>query len=180
MLSRTVSRSLVGYYAVSERVMLVRLRGKPFDICIIQVYAPTSDYEEEQVDDFYRDVMKAKEKCKPQDITFVMGDLNAKLGRERVEDVVGPFGLGHRNGRRDRLAEWCVENQQVVMNTWFRQPPRRTWTWMSPGDLTRNQIDYITINKRFRNGQKSYRTLSIANKNGKSENRKGHICSQPE
>ena len=165
MLSRTVSRSLVGYYAVSERVMLVRLKGKPFDICIIQVYAPTSDYEEEQVEDFYRDVMKAKEQCKPHDITLVMGDLNAKLGGEREEDVVGPFGLGHRNVRGDRLAEWCLENQQVVMNTWFRQPPRRTWTWMSPGDLTRNQIDYITINKRFRNAVTKARTYPGADCN---------------
>ena len=165
MLSRTVSCSLVGYYAVSERVLLVKLKGKPFHICIIQVYAPTSDYEEEQVEDFYRDVMKAKEQCKPHDITLVMGDLNAKLGRERVEDIVGPFGLGDRNERGERWAEWCVENEQVVMNTWFRQPPRRTWTWMSPGDRTRNQIDFITINKRFRNAVTRARTYPGADCN---------------
>ena len=165
MMTKTVSRSLVGYYAVSERVVMVRLRGKPFDICIIQVYAPTCDYEEDIVEDFYRDIMKAKEQCKPHDVTILMGDLNAKLGRGRVEDIVGPFGLGERNERGDRWAEWCIENEQVVMNTWFRQPPRRTWTWMSPGDRARNQIDYITINRRFRNAVTKARTYPGADCN---------------
>ena len=158
-MSKTASRSLIGYFAVSDRVILVRLRGKPFDVCIIQVYAPTCDYEESAVEEFYMDIMKAKEQCKPHDITIVMGDLNAKLGRGRVEDVVGPFGLGERNERGERWAEWCIENEQVVTNTWFRQPPRRTWTWMSPGDRSRNQIDYVTINKRFRNAVTRARTF---------------------
>ena len=94
-----------------------------------------------------------------------MGDLNAKLGNERVEDIVGPFGLGERNERGDRWAEWCIENEQVVLNTWFRQPPRRLYTWMSPGDRVRNQIDYITINKRFRNAVNSTRTFPGADCN---------------
>ena len=125
----------------------------------------TKHEEEEKVEEFYRDVMKAKEQCKPHDITLIMGDLNAKLGSERVEDVVGPFGLGNRNERGDRLAEWCVENEQVVMNTFFKQPPRRTWTSMSPGDRTRNQIDYITVNKRFRNAVTKTRTYPGADCN---------------
>ena len=173
MLSKTVASSLAGYYAVSERVILVRLKGKPFDICIIQVYAPTSDHEEEEVEDFYENVMKAKEQCRPHDITVVMGDFNAKLGRGREGDVVGPFGLGHRNERGDRLMEWCVENEQAVMNTYFRQPPRRTWTWMSPGDQTRNQIDYITVNKRFRNAVIAARTYPGADCNSDHV----HTCS---
>ena len=165
MLTETAARSLAGYYAVSERVLLVRLKGKPFDTCIIQVYAPTCDYAEDIVEEFYSDVMKAKEQCKPHEVTLVMGDLNAKLGNERVEDIVGPFGLGERNERGDRWAEWCIENEQVVLNTWFRQPPRRLYTWMSPGDRVRNQIDYITINKRFRNAVNSTRTFPGADCN---------------
>ena len=109
--------------------------------------------------------MKAREQCKPHDITLVMGDLNAKLGGERVEVLVGPFGLGERNERGNRWAEWCVENGQVVLNTWFRQPPRRMWTWMSPDEQTKNQIDYITINKRFRNAVTRARTFPGADCN---------------
>ena len=164
-MSNTVAKSLVAYYAVSKRVLMVRLRGKPFDICVIQVYAPTCDYEEEEVDEFYRDIMKAKEQCKPHDITIVMGDLNAKLGQGRVEDIIGPYGLGERNERGEKWAEWCIENEQVVVNTWFRQPLRRIWTWMSPGDRARNQIDYVTINRRFRNAVTRARTYPGADCN---------------
>ena len=60
MLNKRVEDCLTGFYAVSERVLLVRLKGKPFDICIIQVYSPTSVYDEAEVDSFYNDIMKAK------------------------------------------------------------------------------------------------------------------------
>ena len=109
-LSKSVARSLTGYFTISERLLLATVKGRPFDICLIQVYGPTSQYEVDVVEDFYRDVMKAKEQWKPHDITLVMGDMNAKLVNMRVEDIIGPFGLGERNERGDRLADWCVEN----------------------------------------------------------------------
>ena len=65
--------------------------------------------------------------------------------------MIGPFGLGIRNERGDTFAEWCEQNGQAVMNTWFKHHPRYLWTWKSPDEGTKNQIDYITINKRFRN-----------------------------
>ena len=87
-----------------------------------------------------------------------MGDLNAKIGRGREGDLVGDFGLGERNERGNRWMEWCEQWQQVILNTWYRQHPRFLWTWRSPGDRYRNQIDYVTINKRFRNAVTKVRT----------------------
>ena len=146
MLNSRTEDCLSGFYAVSERVLLVRLKGKPFDVCIIQVYAPTCDYSDEEVDLFYEDVMKAKRQCKRHDIVLVMGDLNAKVGMGRFEETVGPYGIGERNERGDKWVEWCVENEQVILNTWYRHHPRKLWTRQSPGDRYSNQIDYITIN----------------------------------
>ncbi|GFO32139.1 RNA-directed DNA polymerase from mobile element jockey-like [Plakobranchus ocellatus] len=80
-----------------------------------------------------------------------MGDFNAKVGTEKVGDIVGKHGLGIRNERGEKLIEWCQTNNIIVGNTWFHQPPRRKWTWKSPGDETRNQIDYMMISKRYRN-----------------------------
>ncbi|GFN84631.1 craniofacial development protein 2-like [Plakobranchus ocellatus] len=80
-----------------------------------------------------------------------MGDFNAKVGTEKVDDIVGKHGLGIRNERGEKLIEWCQTNNIIVGNTWFQQPPRRKWTWKSPGDETRNQIDYMMISKRYRN-----------------------------
>ena len=72
-----------------------------------------------------------------------MGDLNAK--------VVGRYGLGSRNERGDMWVDWCMTHDQVIMNTWFQHHKTHLYTWKSPGDGMRNQLDYITINKRFRN-----------------------------
>ncbi|GFO24946.1 endonuclease-reverse transcriptase [Plakobranchus ocellatus] len=80
-----------------------------------------------------------------------MGDFNAKVGTEKVDDIVGKHGLGIRNERGKKLIEWCQTNNIIVGNTWFQQPPRRKWTWKNPGDETRNQIDYMMISKRYRN-----------------------------
>ncbi|GFO37891.1 craniofacial development protein 2-like protein [Plakobranchus ocellatus] len=82
-----------------------------------------------------------------------MGDFNAKVGTDKVDDIdiVGKHGLGIRNERGEKLIEWCQTNNIIVGNTWLQQPPRRKWTWKSPGDETRNQIDYMMISKRYRN-----------------------------
>ena len=88
----------------------------------------------------------------------IMGDLNVKVENERFDEVVGPCGLGDRNDRGERWIEWCMENKQIIENTWFRHYPRHLWTWKSPGDRSRSQIDYITINKRFRNALTQVKT----------------------
>ena len=80
---------------------------------------------------------------KSQDIKIVMGDFNSKVGSARAEILVGSFGMGEKNKRGDRLIEFCKELKFTIMNTWFKNHPRRCWTWKSPGDRTRNQIDFI-------------------------------------
>ncbi|GFO01572.1 craniofacial development protein 2-like protein [Plakobranchus ocellatus] len=80
-----------------------------------------------------------------------MGDFNAKVGEGREENIVGTHGLGTRNLRGEKLVEWCKMKNLIIGNTWFQQPPRRKWTWKSPGEEIRNQIDFILLSHRFRN-----------------------------
>ena len=75
------------------------------------MYAPTSKAEEEEVEQFYEDLDKAMKCLKSQDIKIVMGDFNAKVGSERVENIVGPWGIGEENERGERLIEWCKEKK---------------------------------------------------------------------
>ena len=146
------SKTLKGWWALSDRVLLARLNGAPLNMAIIIAYAPTSDSTEEEVDKFYETLELAKGQCKSQDIIIIiMGDINAKVDSEPFEEIVGKYGLGIQNDRGERWVQWCKENDQVITNTWFKQHPRRCWTWKSPGDQVRNQIDYTTICKRFRN-----------------------------
>ena len=77
--------------------------------------------------------------------------------------MVGEFGLGMRNERGDKWVEWCESWEQVITNTWFKHHARHLYTWKSPGDRVRNQIDYVSINKRFRNSVTQVKTKPGAN-----------------
>ena len=90
-----------------------------------------------------------------------MGDFNGKVGKGKEEQTVGPFGLGERNDRGGKLVEWCKANRYTIGNTWFHQHRRNLYTWISPGDRCRNQIDYILINERFRNALKEYEHFQV-------------------
>ena len=83
LLSKVVLKSVFGYCALSDRILLVKIHGKPFNLSIIQVYAPTSASSEEEIEDFYSDMEDVYKKCGNHDIVIVMGDLNAKVGGEQ-------------------------------------------------------------------------------------------------
>ena len=159
LLDKMTSKCLIGFSAISDRVIIAKLRGWPFNINVIQCYAPTSTHSDEEMEEFYEQLNVAKNLCKSQDIVIVMGDLNAKVGNEKKYDVVGPHGLGERNERGSQFIEWCESNDLMITNTWFKKHPRKLYTWKSPGDQIRNQIDYITINKRFRNSIQNVTTF---------------------
>ena len=151
LVSASVTKCIIGFWPVSVRIIVLKLKGKYFNITIIQVYAPTSDSTDEEIETFYETLDIAKKQSGSQDVRIIMGDLNAKVGEQQNDDegIVGRFGLGERNERGERWITWCKCNKQVLMNTWFKQHPRRLWTWQHPNGH-RNQIDYITINSRFR------------------------------
>ena len=100
----------------------MRIHGKPFNLSIIQVYAPTSASSEEEIEDFNSDLEDAYKKCGNQDIVIVMGDPNAKVGGEQdsLQEIVGKHGLGERNDCGDLWVDWCATHEQVIMNTWFQ------------------------------------------------------------
>ncbi|GFN93252.1 craniofacial development protein 2-like protein [Plakobranchus ocellatus] len=83
----------------------------------------------------------AKDYLESQDIIIIMGDFNAKVGDERVEDVAGPTGKGTVNEGGSRLIEWCQINDFTIIKTWYQNHLRRQWTWKSPRDRSRNKID---------------------------------------
>ena len=128
-----VSKSVLGYCVLSDRILLVRIHGKPFNLSIIQVYAPTSASSEEEIEDFYSDLEDAHKKCGNQDIVIVMGDLNAKVGGEQdpLQEIVGKHGLGERNDHGDLWVDWCATHEQVIMNMWFQHNQRHLYTWKS-------------------------------------------------
>ena len=119
----------------------VRFQGKPFNITVIQVYAPASNTEEAEVERFYEDLQDLLELTPKKDVLFILGDWNAKAGSQGTPGVTGKFGLGMRNEAGQRLIEFCQENVLVIANTLFQQHKRRLYSWTSPDDQHQNQID---------------------------------------
>ena len=136
----------------------VHLQGKPFNIIVIQVCAPTSHAEEAEVEWFYEDLQDLLGLTPPKDVLFIIEDWNVKVGSQETPGVTGKFGLGMQNEAGQRLIEFCQENALVIANTLFQQHKRRFYTWTSPDGQHRNQIDYILCSKSWRSSIQSAKT----------------------
>ena len=94
----------------------VRFQGKPFNITVIQVYAPTSNAEEAEVELFHEDLQDLLELTPQNDVLFMIGDWNAKVGSQEIPGVTGKSGLGVQNEAGQRPIEFCQENTLVIAN----------------------------------------------------------------
>ena len=107
-------------------------QGKPFNITVIQVYAPTSNAEEAEVEQSFEDLQDLLELTPKKDVLFIIGDRNAKVGSQETPGVTGRFGLGVQNEAGQRLIEFCPENSLVIANTLSQKQKGRLYTWISP------------------------------------------------
>ena len=108
------------------------LQGKPFNITVIQVYAPTINAKEAEVEQFYEDLQDLLELTPPKDVLFIIWDWKAKAESQEIPGVTGKLGLGVQNEAGQRLIEFYQENTLVIANTLFQQHKRRLYTWTSP------------------------------------------------
>ena len=112
-------------------------QGKPFNIIVIEVFALTSNAEEAGVEQFYEDLQDLLELTPKNDVLFIIGDWNAKVGSQEIPGITGKFGLGVQNEAGQRLIEFCQENALVTANMLFQQHKRRLYTWTSPNGQIR-------------------------------------------
>ena len=147
-----LEKNYESHQCVSNRIILLKMKTKPRKTTFIQVYAPTEDADNVNKQEFYEDLRSTvRQNWKHGERLVVMGDFNSKVGKEREENIVGPYGLGERNENGDLMVDFCREFGLVVTNTWNEQRVEERHTWISPDGRTRNQIDYILIDKRYRN-----------------------------
>ena len=153
ILSGSAKAAVQSYDTVSDRIICIRLKAKPVNMLIIQVYAPTNDSPETEIEAFYEQLSSAVTlNKKHEDCLVVMGDLNGKVGDIKEEDIVGPYGLGKRNENGQHIIDYCRRHNLMIANTWFQTRMNARHTWTAPDGKTKNQIDYIMIDKRYRNG----------------------------
>ena len=109
MVNKRVRNVALGCNLKNDRMISVRFQGKPFNITVIQVYAPTSNAEEAEVERFYEDLQGLLELTPQNDVLFIIGDWNAKVGSQETPGVTGKFGPGVQNEAGQRLTEFCQE-----------------------------------------------------------------------
>ena len=131
MVSKRVRNAVLGCNPKNDRMISVRFQGKPFNITVIQVYAPTSNAEEAEVEWVYEDLQDLLELTPKKDMLFIIEDWNAKVGSQEKPGVTGKFGLGMWNEAGQRLIEFCQENTLIIANTLFQQHKGRLYTWTS-------------------------------------------------
>lgn len=164
LVEKETAKSVIECEPVSDRIIAIRLKGKPRNMTIIQIYAPTSDSEDEEIERFYQDLEQTiKEKAK-KDILVIQGDWNAKIGYKEStgwEGTIGDFGVGTRNERGILLLEFAKRYHLVVANTLHNHKLSRRITWHSPDGVTHNQIDYILVDRRFQTGINRPKTRTL-------------------
>ena len=154
MLQKQAQKSLIGWEAKGPRIMTATFKTKKRNIRlnVILCYAPTNDKAEEDKDRFYEELGDILEGMSNKDINILMGDFNAKIGKDNkgYEAVMGTHGLGEMNDNGMRFADTCTMNNLVIGGSIFPHKRIHKATWISPDHRTENQIDHICVSKRFR------------------------------
>lgn len=141
--------NIIDIKAFSDRIISLKLKISSCKIAIIQVYAPTEKAPLPILESFYKDLDKAIDYC-TSEITLTIGDFNAKIGRkeEGEDSIMGEYGHGERNDRGGRLIDWLWQHRFTHCNSLFNKQPQRKWTWISPNNKIKNEIDHIITNKK--------------------------------
>ena len=150
LVNKNIKDRVVEYRGDSSRVasLTIKINAK-YHLQIVQVYAPTSTHEDEEVEEFYAEVSKIMSENKSY-YKIVLGDFNAKVGSHQQGDgaAVGQYGYGERNERGTRLVQFATSERLTISNTCFKKRQSRKWTWKSPNGLVKNEIDYLLTNKK--------------------------------
>ena len=125
IVNKRVQNAVLGCNLINDKMISVPFQGKSFNNTVIQVYAPTSNTEEAEVERFYEDLQDLLELTPKKDVLFKIGNWNAKVGSQETSGVTSKFGLGIRNEAGQRLIEFYQENALVIAHTLFQQHKRR-------------------------------------------------------
>ena len=120
IVNKRVQNAVLGCNLKNDKMISVHFQSEPFNVTVIQVYAPTSNTEEAEVELFYEELQDLLELTPKKDVLFIIGDWNAKVGSQEIPGVTGKFGLGEQNEAGQRLIDFCQENALVIANSLFQ------------------------------------------------------------
>ena len=167
LLNRKTEKALLEWKPFGSRLLKARFHSKYTKLSVLVCYAPTEDANAEVKDAFYDQLQTALESVHAHDMLLILGNLNAKVGSDNTgrEHVMGKHGIGTINDNGERLADFCEENNLLIGGTLFQHKHIHKTTWTSPDRTTKNQIDHVIINRRWRSSLqdvRAYRGADVA------------------
>ena len=123
IVNKRVQNAILGCSLKNDRMIFVHFQGKPFTITVIQVYVPSTNAKEDQVEQFCEELQDLLELTQKKDVLFIIGEWNANVGNQGIPGVTGKFGFGVQNEAGQRLTEFCQKNT-LLANTLFQQHKR--------------------------------------------------------
>jgi hypothetical protein len=141
---------VMNFTPINERLCILRIKGRFFNYSLINIHAPTNDSEEEAKDLFYEELERAYNSCPGNDVKIVMGDANAKIGRESIyQPTIGTHSRHETTNENGlRLIDFAAGRQMSIKSTFFMHKRIHQETWHSPDGRTFNQIDHCLIDSR--------------------------------
>ena len=167
VIEKELSKCMTSYALISERIMSVSLKTHTGLVTIIQLYAPDSTYDDDEVENFYNILQKKIHNIPKKSTILPIGDFNARVGTDYTEsmpEVVGKYSLGETNERGLILLQLCSLNKYVLTNTIYKHKPNRRFTRISPDGKTKSQTDFIITSqddKKIFKNSRSYQSADI-------------------
>lgn len=160
MVRKGMKESILDFKPVNERICLLRLKTRFFNLAIINVHAETEEKDDMTKENFYQELRKVYDTISSNDIKLVIGDLNAKIGWEPIyKDIIGTHSLHtESNDNWLRAIDFASSRGMAIMSTQFPRKDIHKWTWTTPDDRSHNQIDHVLIEKRGASSIKNVRT----------------------
>ena len=148
--ARQYESAVIGFKAINERLCTIRMKGQFFNTTIINAHAPTEDTDDEAKERFYEELERAYDDAPRHDIKIILGDMNAKVGKETIfRPTIGTESLHtESNDNGVRLVEFAISKGMTVSSTKFPHKNVHKATWQSPDGITQNQIDHVLIDTR--------------------------------
>jgi hypothetical protein len=160
MVRKEVEKNIMSFTPISERICTLRLKGKFHNVTLPNVHALTEEKTEEEKNKFYDDLQKTFDSVLKH-IIMILGDLNAKIGKEKAYENVTEkhtlHDISNQNG--EMVCNFAIEDNMTVTSIQFQHKAIHKGTWLSPGLTTVNQIDHILINTNKKKIAQDVQTL---------------------
>ena len=148
--SEEMWRCVKEYKCINSRILWVRMKVGRSNLFVVSAYGPGSEKSEEDRDEFWENLNECVKTCKVNEDLFVLGDLNARVGNSNDGKVIGNWGVPAVNVSGQSMYEFCVENEMMIGNTWFRKKRIHKYTWVRDNGSDKALMDYVIVKQSMK------------------------------